>query len=174
MHWKKFWSSHFSEKFSMPVNLEEASLSSELEDSTDSENDSETSPEEFLEKPLSNDELKALIADSERAKLVKKLSEANMQNRFLKRQVFIKEEALVNFKSELAVMELEIQALVALAEEIAKYGIPEGSRKINGKYIQSHLCSRLEAVQEKLKEQIKGVDACSTIQGGVLILVRHG
>lgn len=51
------------------------------------------------------------------------------------------------------------QALVSLAEEIAQSGIPEGSRKINGKFIQSHLLSRLEAVHEKLKEQIKDVIA---------------
>lgn len=33
-----------------------------------------------------------------------------------------------------------------LAEEIVKVGIPQGSRKINGKYIQSHLLSRLEGM----------------------------
>lgn len=32
-------------------------------------------------------QLNALLADSERSKLIKKLSEANQQNRFLKRQV---------------------------------------------------------------------------------------
>lgn len=32
-------------------------------------------------------QLKSLLADSERVKLTKKLSEANQQNRFLKRQV---------------------------------------------------------------------------------------
>ncbi|XP_034224850.1 protein PTST, chloroplastic isoform X2 [Prunus dulcis] len=74
-------------------------------------------------------------------------------------ELHIKEDALVNFKSELAVLELEIQALVKLAEENTKSVIPQGSRKINGKYIQSHLLSRLEAVHEKLKEQIKDVDA---------------
>lgn len=38
------------------------------------------------------------------------------------------------------------QALVTLAEEITKSAIPVGSRKINGKYIQSHLLSRLEGM----------------------------
>jgi len=38
------------------------------------------------------------------------------------------------------------KVLVALADEIAKAGIPEGSRKINGKFIQSHLLSRLEGL----------------------------
>ncbi|XP_028074825.1 protein PTST, chloroplastic isoform X2 [Camellia sinensis] len=145
---------------SMPVSLDQESSSPQLEDySSDDEDAPKTSP---LEKPLSSDELKALIADSEREKLIKKLSEANQQNRFLKRQLHEKEGALVNFKSELAVMEQEIQALVAMADEIAKYGIPERSRKINGKYIQSHLLSRLEAVHEKVKEQIKDVDAAES------------
>jgi len=31
-----------------------------------------------------------------------------------------------------------------LAEEVANSSVPVGSRKINGKYIQSHLVSRLE------------------------------
>ncbi|PSS30626.1 Protein PTST like [Actinidia chinensis var. chinensis] len=149
--------------FSMSGSLEEASSSPESENySSDNEYASKTSSEELLIKPLRSDELKALLVDSERAKLIKKLSEANQHNRFLKRQLYTTEGALVNFKSELAVTELEIQALVALAEEISKYGIPAGSRKINGKYIQSHLLSRLKAVQEKLMEQIKDVDAAQS------------
>ncbi|GMY19788.1 protein PTST, chloroplastic [Fagus crenata] len=55
-----------------------------------------------------------------------------------------------------------LKALVTLAEEIAKSAIPEGSRKINGKYIQSHLLSRLEAVHVKLEEQIKDVDVAQS------------
>ncbi|XP_060672485.1 protein PTST, chloroplastic isoform X3 [Ziziphus jujuba] len=135
--------------YSMSVSLEESSsLQSE---NYPSENDfaTENSSEEPLAQPLSSDELKSLLADSERERLIKKLSEANQQNRFLKRQ-----------------------ALVKLAEEIANSAIPEGSRKINGKYIQSHLLSRLEvtetllctseAVLEKLKDQIKDVDAAQS------------
>lgn len=34
-------------------------------------------------------QLKSLLADSERSKLLKKLSEANQYNRFLKRQVLL-------------------------------------------------------------------------------------
>uniref|UniRef100_A0A2P2L127 Uncharacterized protein n=1 Tax=Rhizophora mucronata TaxID=61149 RepID=A0A2P2L127_RHIMU len=49
-------------------------------------------------------------------------------------------------------MELELQALVTLAKEIAQYNIPDGSRKINGKYIQSHLHSRLEGIYGFLQE----------------------
>lgn len=39
-----------------------------------------------------------------------------------------------------------MQALARLAEEIAKSGIPEGSRKINGKYIHTHLVARLKGI----------------------------
>ncbi|OMO55493.1 hypothetical protein CCACVL1_27217 [Corchorus capsularis] len=150
------WRTH-----SMPVDLEESSSLQSEDPLNEDEHDSEDSQEQ-LAKPLSSDELKALLVDAERAKLTKKLSEANQQNRFLKRQLHIKEDALVNFKSELAVMELEIQALVSLAEEISQAGIPEGSRKINGRYIQSHLHTRLEAVLEKLREQLKDVDAAQS------------
>ncbi|MFQ6619456.1 hypothetical protein Gotur_000736, partial [Gossypium turneri] len=145
--------------FAIHAGLEESSSLQSEDPFTEDERTSEDSPEQLLAKPLSSEELKSLLADSEREKLTKKLSEANQQNRFLKRQLYMKEEALVNFKSELAVMELEIQALVLLAEEISKAGIPQGSRKINGRYIQSHLLTRLEAVLEKLKEQLKDVDA---------------
>lgn len=41
---------------------------------------------------------------------------------------------------------LWMQALGRLAEEIAKSGIPEGSRKINGKYIHTHLVARLKGI----------------------------
>ncbi|XP_019419831.1 PREDICTED: protein PTST, chloroplastic isoform X3 [Lupinus angustifolius] len=117
--------------------------------------------------PCTTDQIMALLADTERSKLTKKLSEANQQNRFLKRQLYIKEEALVKFKSELADIELEVQALARLAEEIAQSGIPQGARKINGKYIHSHLVARLEAVHEQLKEQVKDVDAAQSKQVSV-------
>lgn len=151
----------FWRTYSVPVSLEESS-SVQLEDH--SSKDATELLEEVLAQPLGSDELKSLLADSERTRLIQKLSEANQQNRFLKRQLHIKEDALVNFKSELAVMELEIQALVTLAEEIAKFDIPRGLRKINGKYIQSHLLTRLEAVRGKLKEQIKDVDTAQSKQ----------
>ncbi|OIT33276.1 PREDICTED: protein PTST, chloroplastic isoform X1 [Nicotiana attenuata] len=124
-----------------------------------SESDTEASPDKVPAKPLSSDELKLLLADAERLKLLKKLSEANQYNRLLKRELQVKEYVLVNFKSELAVIEFEIQALVRLAEEIAKSDIPVGSRKIKGRYIQSHLFSRLGAIQKKLMVQIKDVEA---------------
>lgn len=148
--------------YTMPISLEESSSEQPEDYSDDEENSSEDLAEEPLDQPLSSDELKALLLDSQRTNLTKKLSEANQQNRFLKRQLHVMEDALVNFKSELAVMELETQSLVTLSEEIAQYEIPEGSRKINGKYVQSHLLSRLRVLQEKLKEQIKDVDAAKS------------
>lgn len=123
----------------MPVSLEESSSEQPEDYSDDEGSSSEDLPEEPLDQSLSSDELKALLLDSQRKNLTKKLSEANQQNRFLKRQ-----------------------ALVTLSEEIAQYEIPEGSRKINGKYVQSHLLSRLRVLQEKLKEQIKDVDAAKS------------
>lgn len=147
--------------FTATVSLGNSSLT-ESENLSDDEEASETCSENPLSKPLTSDELKSLIADTERTKLIKKLSEANQHNRFLKRQMHDKEDALVNLKSDIAVMELEIQALAAMAEEIAKYGIPEGSRKIKGKYIQSHLLYRLRAVHEKLKEQVKNANAAQS------------
>ncbi|KAI9100024.1 hypothetical protein K1719_024242 [Acacia pycnantha] len=149
----------FDRAHSMATSLDE-STSLQLEgDSDEDEDASEDLKEKILEQPVTSEQIAGLLADTERARITKKLSEANQHNRFLKRQLQIKEESLVNFKSELAVLELQVQALVKLAEEIAQSAIPEGARKINGKYIQSHLVSRLEAMHEKLKEQIKDVDS---------------
>ncbi|KOM39216.1 hypothetical protein LR48_Vigan03g259800 [Vigna angularis] len=144
----------------MPISLQESA--SYGDNSLEGENPSIDSEEETLAQPPTREQIMALLTDAQREQLTKKLSEANQQNRFLKRQLKVKEDALVKFKSELGVMELEIQALARLAEEIAQCGIPEGSRKINGKYIHSHLVTRLEAVHEKLKEQIKDVDAAQS------------
>lgn len=145
--------------FCTHVILEEEFSSLQTENnSNDEEFSGEAAMEKVLSQPLSSAELRSLTTDSERAKLTKKLSEANQHNRLLKRQLHAKEDALVNFKSELAIMDHEIQTMVSLAEEIVKSPIPHGSRKINGKYIQSHLLLRLQAVNTKLKEQIKDVD----------------
>nr|GME08135.1 protein PTST, chloroplastic [Ipomoea batatas] len=145
--------------FCNPVSLEEEFSALQSPDiSRNDESDTDSSNEDDLDRPLSAEELKLLLTDSERLKLLKKLSEANQHNRFLKRQLQSREDELVSFKSDLAVAELEIEALVSLAEEIAKANIPEGTRKINGKYIQSHLLSRLQALKGKLKEQVKDVE----------------
>ncbi|KAH9305267.1 hypothetical protein KI387_009671, partial [Taxus chinensis] len=82
-----------------------------------------------------------------------------------------KEKTLNNCKKELAVMELELQTLVALAEEVARNGAKDRSRKINGRYIHSHLAVRLEELREKLLEQVKDVDA---IQFREVSLVWYG
>ncbi|URE15328.1 hypothetical protein MUK42_32107 [Musa troglodytarum] len=143
---------------------EEPSSLSEMENVNDVDDTVPTdSSDEVLPQKLKSDELKALLVDTERKRLLKKLSEANQYNRFLKRQLLIEEDAVAKFKVELAVLELELQAstytLVSLAEEIANSGVQLDSRKINGRYIQSHLLARLEAIHEKVKEQIKDVDA---------------
>lgn len=143
----------------LPTTLEEelSSLQSKNYSKGD-EYGSEASSEDVLEQPISNDQLKSLLADHERTKLLRKLSEANQHNRYLKRQLLVREDAFTQFKSELAVTELEIQALLNMAKEIVSYGIPAGSRKINGKYVQSLLLLQLQGIQEKLKKQIKDVE----------------
>ncbi|CAL0301431.1 unnamed protein product [Lupinus luteus] len=150
--------------YSLRSRLEESASLQSGNNSSEDDNPSTDSEEETSAQPRTTEQIMALLADTERSKLTKKLSEANQQNRFLKRQLHVKEEALVKFKSELAVMELEVQALARLAEEIAQSGIPQGARKINGKYIHSHLVARLEAVHEQLKEQIKDVDSAQSKQ----------
>ncbi|ESW35383.1 hypothetical protein PHAVU_001G230700 [Phaseolus vulgaris] len=145
---------------SVPISLQESA--SYGDNSLEGEKPSRDSEEETLAQPLTREQVMTLLADTQREKLTKKLSEANQQNRFLKRQLNVKEDALVKFKSELGVIELEIQALTRLAAEIAQCGIPEGSRRINGKYIHSHLVARLEALRGQLKEQIKDVDAAQS------------
>ncbi|KAL5664437.1 hypothetical protein ACJX0J_024545, partial [Zea mays] len=154
--------------FAASLNLEDGpapsdSTSSSSEQTTDADGTTNGDvSENLLSRKPSSDELKALLADSERSRLLRRLSEANQYNRFLKRQLQIKDDAVVKFKGELAVLELEMQALVGLAEEVANFDVPLGSRKINGKYIQSHLLSRLEAVHDKIMEQVKSVDALKT------------
>ncbi|XP_008457049.1 protein PTST, chloroplastic isoform X2 [Cucumis melo] len=137
------------------VTSEESSMQSE---DLSTHEEEIVSGEELLAQPLSSEQLNALLADSERDRLVKKLSHANQQNRLLKRQLHVKDEDLVNCKTELAALDHEIQGLIKLAEEIAQSGIPERTRKINGKYIQSHLLTKLEAVHKKIVDQIKDVD----------------
>nr|XP_043617585.1 protein PTST, chloroplastic [Erigeron canadensis] len=145
--------------FCLPTILEEEFSAMQSKNySKGGEHGLKASSEDLHEQPIDNDQLKSLLADAERSKLLKKLSEANQHNRYLKRQMLVREDAFAQFKSELAVTELEIQALVNMAKEIASYGIPAGSRKINGKYIQSLLLLQLQGIQEKLKKQIRDVE----------------
>lgn len=154
-HGKRFL--HWRIVCCLPTALEEefSSMQSHIYSKGDDDHDSASDADAS---PIDNDQLKSLLADAERAKLLKKLSEANQHNRYLKRQLLVREESLAKFKSDLAVTEFDIQALVNMAKEIASYGIPAGSRKINGKYIQSLLYLQLQGVQEKLKKQIKDVE----------------
>ncbi|KAI3726417.1 hypothetical protein L1987_66214 [Smallanthus sonchifolius] len=143
----------------LPTTLEEEFSSMQSKNySKDDEHASDSFSRDVSEQLVDSEQLKSLIADAERAKLLKKLSEANQHNRYLKRQLLVREDAMAQFKSELAVTELEIQALVNMAKEIASYGIPAGSKKINGKYIQSLLLLQLQGIQEKLQKQIKDVE----------------
>ncbi|KAG6524583.1 hypothetical protein ZIOFF_014517 [Zingiber officinale] len=127
-----------SRNFAMPTSVGEEPSSLSEEENTNGANEIVPDDTSDMGSPtkLTSDELKALLLDTERKKLLQKLSEANQYNRVLKRQ-----------------------ALVGLAEEIANSGIPLDSRKINGKYIQSHLLARLEVVHGKVMEQIKEVDS---------------
>lgn len=105
------------------------------------------------------EELMALRESAMRSNLMEKLSEANRYGRHLGRQLREKEAALLKCKSELASMETEMQALVALAQEGAREGAKPGSRKINGKYIPSHLALRLQELHQRLVLQVADVDA---------------
>jgi len=145
--------------FAASLNLEDGPAPSDSTSSSSDQTADGDAPENLLSQKLSSDELKSLLADSERSKLLRRLSEANQYNRFLKRQLQLKDDAVIKFKSELAALELELQALVGLAKEIANFDVPLRSRKINGKYIQSLLLSRLEAVHGKIMEQVKDVDS---------------
>ncbi|XP_074583157.1 protein PTST, chloroplastic-like isoform X1 [Curcuma longa] len=149
-----------SRTFAIPINVGEEPSSLSETKNTNGANEImlEDTSEVGSPRMLASDELQALLLDPERKKLLQKLSEANQYNRCLKRQLLVEEDALTKYKNELAVLELELQALVGLAEEVANSGIPLDSRKINGKYIQSHLLARLEAVHVNVKEQIKDVD----------------
>ncbi|XP_042462624.1 protein PTST, chloroplastic-like [Zingiber officinale] len=150
-----------SRNFAMPTSVGEEPSSLSEEENTNGANEIVPDDTSDMGSPtkLTSDELKALLLDTERKKLLQKLSEANQYNRVLKRQLLVEEDALAKYKNELAVLEVELQALVGLAEEIANSGIPLDSRKINGKYIQSHLLARLEVVHGKVMEQIKEVDS---------------
>ncbi|PWA99675.1 Immunoglobulin E-set [Artemisia annua] len=142
----------------LPITLEDKFSSMQSNNYSKGEEYASDASSEDVPELVDNNQLKSLLADAERAKLLKKLSEANQHNRYLKRQLLAREDAVSQFKSELAVTELEIQALLNMAKEIASYGIPAGSRKVNGKYIQSLLLLQLQGVQEKLKKQIKDVE----------------
>ncbi|KAL3683060.1 hypothetical protein R1sor_001082 [Riccia sorocarpa] len=93
---------------------------------------------------LSPNQLAAFRSDTVRSRLLRKLSEANQFNRHLLRQVAIREKVIQQSKQKISALELELGVLVKIAQEIAKEGGKPGTRKINGRYIHSHLAVRLE------------------------------
>lgn len=138
-----------------------ASISAE--DSADTEH-LEKHPKEgasglYFGQPPQKEELIALRESAVRASLTKKLSDINLYGRHLQRQLREKEDALLKCKTELTIMESDVQALVRLAQELANGGIKPGTRKINGKYIPSHLAIKLEELQERLLVQARNIEA---------------
>lgn len=113
----------------------------------------------YFGQPPRKEELIALRESAVRASLTKKLSDVNLYGRQLQRQLHEKEDALLKCKTELTIMESDIQALVRLAQELANEGIKPGTRKINGKYIPSHLAIKLEELQERLLVQVGNIEA---------------
>ncbi|MCO5551103.1 hypothetical protein L7F22_004600 [Adiantum nelumboides] len=113
----------------------------------------------YFGQPTQKEELIAIRESAVRASLLKKLSDVNLYGRHLQRQLREKEDALLKCKSELGAMESEIQILARLAQEIANEGVKPGTRKINGKYIQSHLTFKLEELQERLCVQGQNIEA---------------
>ncbi|KAL2611767.1 hypothetical protein R1flu_023459 [Riccia fluitans] len=122
--------------------LREVTTVEDAETSDDTQNGAASpQPESQL---LSPAQLAAYRSDPVRSRLLKKLSEANQFNRHLLRQVAIREKAIQQSKQNISALELELGVLVKIAQEIAKEGGKPETRKINGRYIHSHLAVRLE------------------------------
>ncbi|KAK8914613.1 hypothetical protein KSP39_PZI024262 [Platanthera zijinensis] len=148
--WKSTTSS-----FRTPVSLNcVPSLLSEGDQGSNDDVVSEVETENVLPPKLGTDELKSMLLDLDRSRLLRKLSEANQYNRFLKRQLQIKDDALFSLINELSVLEFESKALVTIVKEVASTGMQLDSRNIDGKCLQSHLLSRLQALHERVKERI--------------------
>eukprot|EP00249_Psilotum_nudum_P012987 c24089_g1_i1 orf=515-1474(+) len=118
-----------------------------------------TDSETYFAQPADRSELAELRANAVRSTLIRKLSEANLYNRHLQRQLREKEKALVGCKKEMAVLQMEIQTLAKLAQELPKEGVTPGARKINGKDIESHLALRLGELHQHLLSQMKDIDS---------------
>ncbi|XP_073394869.1 protein PTST, chloroplastic [Physcomitrium patens] len=113
--------------------------------------------------PLSSEltstiELGFMLKNKGKLQLLNKLSVANQYIRQLQHDLRDKEEALVKTRSELSAMQMELQVLVRILHEIGRQGIKPGTQKINGRYIHSHLASRLEEMQRIVQERIKDAD----------------
>lgn len=94
-----------------------------------------------------------------RSRLNIKLSEANAYSRHLKREIQRREESLKTYKSQLSTMELELKELSSLAKDLALQGSKGALMKVNGKFVHSHLASKLEELHEVVKGQVEGVEA---------------
>ncbi|CAI5474537.1 unnamed protein product [Closterium sp. Yama58-4] len=93
-----------------------------------------------------------------RSRLNKKLSESNTYNRFLQREVQYREQALSDSKALLIALAAEMRELSEVADEIVKTeGLPV-TRKINGRYLPSHLSNRLEELYSDLRQQLEGIE----------------
>ncbi|XP_024530514.1 protein PTST, chloroplastic-like [Selaginella moellendorffii] len=125
------------------------------------QNGASSSSTDISSVPSDRAELHAIRTNYMRQKLLRKLSEVNQYNRSLQRTVQESNDTLLKCKAELATMELELGVLVNLAQEVAREGGKLGSRKINGRYIQSHLAHRLEDMHSRLTSQIRDVDSVS-------------
>eukprot|EP00850_Spirogloea_muscicola_P010935 SM000066S20410 [mRNA] locus=s66:142094:146102:- [translate_table: standard] len=110
------------------------------------------------EVPLSSDlsEMNAL-----RTRMMTKLSEANQYNRHLSRELQQRDTIVKQARQELAGIEAELQALVSISNEIAGLGTTAGTRKINGRYIQSYLAISLADVHRRLRVELQNVDSMS-------------
>eukprot|EP00850_Spirogloea_muscicola_P013288 SM000089S23844 [mRNA] locus=s89:322657:326938:- [translate_table: standard] len=110
------------------------------------------------EVPLSSDlsEMNAL-----RTRMMTKLSEANQYNRHLSRELQQRDTIVKQARQELAGIEAELQALVSISNEIADLGMTAGTRKINGRYIQSYLAISLADVHRRLRVELQNVDSMS-------------
>lgn len=153
------WNSPGS-SFQTPVSLNhETPLLSEGDQGSNDGIVSDVETENILPPKLGTDELKSMLLDMDRSRLLRKLSEANQYNRFLKRQLQMKDDALFSLINELSVLEFESKALVTIAEEVASIGMQNDSRNIDGKCMQSRLLSRLQALHERVKEKIMNADS---------------
>lgn len=102
-----------------------------------------------------------LVAQS---KLLRKLSDANLSNRQLRRQVQANNDAIVNLRQQLVALEREVEALARVAQEVAGAGVLPGTRKINGRYLHSHLAFKLEEIRGRLKSRIDEVHNVSDVE----------
>lgn len=93
-----------------------------------------------------------------RSRLNKKLSESNTYNRFLQREVQYREDALTESKALLLALTSEMKELSEAAEEVCRTdGLPI-TRKINGRYLPSHLSTRLQGLYVDLRAQLDGIE----------------